>query len=176
MPIRIALLEDEPVFRDQLAAALRGEGYEVVASECSIGAWAPSHANGEIEILISRTQDVHPGVRILVTSVPTTEKYTGAWSAVVAEPVTAAAVVAAVKKLLPVRRHSPINLGDIMPFGEIRRSQQHALYLAEAAKYRSWADQTPANMTATDAVLANGYENLARSFEQLCRDLETTAA
>jgi hypothetical protein len=89
-------------------------------------------------------------------------------SAVVAEPGTSAAVLAALRNLLP---DTPLNLGDIMPREVIRLSQQHALYLAEAAKYRSFAEHTPANVTATDAVLANGYEMLARSFAQLGPDL-----
>jgi hypothetical protein len=168
MPVRIALLEDEPVFRNQLAAALRDAGHEVLAFGRCIKAWAPSHVDRKTEILISRTQDGYLGVRIQVTSVPTTEKYTGGWSTVVAEPVTAAAVVVALRNLLP---DTSLNLGDIIPREENRRSQQHTLYLAEAAKYRSWAENTPANVTATDAVLANGYEILARSFAQLSREL-----
>jgi hypothetical protein len=59
----------------------------------------------------------------------------------------------------------------IMPCEETHRSQQLAIYLAEAEKYRSWAVQPPGNVTATDANLATGYEMLARSFAQLGRDL-----
>jgi hypothetical protein len=167
MSVRIALLEDEPVFRHQLAAALRGAGHDVVASECCIKAWAPSHVEGKIEILINRSQD-GTGVRILVTFVPTTEKYSGGWSAVVAEPVTSAAVLAALRGLLP---DTPLSPGNIIPAEETNVSRQHTFYLTEAEKYRSWAVTTLPNVTATDAILANGYETLARSFAQLSRDL-----
>jgi hypothetical protein len=62
----------------------------------------------------------------------------------------------------------------IMPSEGTDRSQQHALYLTEAQKYRSWAVQPPGNETATDANLATGYEMLARSFAQLSQDLGST--
>jgi hypothetical protein len=105
MPVRIALLDDELAFRDPLAAALRGAGHEVVAFGHTRRAWTPGYADGKIEILINRTQGAYPGVRIMVTAVPTIKKYTGGWRTVLAEPVTPAAVVVALRNLLPDPLH-----------------------------------------------------------------------
>ena len=100
VPVSIALIDDDPVSRDQLATALRGAGHEVMACGHTRRAWTLSHVAGEIEILINRTQDGHPGVRMVVTSVPTTEKYTGGWSMDLPANVTPAAVVVALRNML----------------------------------------------------------------------------
>jgi hypothetical protein len=103
--VSIALIDDDRVSRDQLAAALRGAGYEVKATGHTRTAWTLSHVTGEIEILINRSHGGHPGVRMVVTSVPTTEKYTGSWSMDLPAPATPAAVVVALRNMLPDPLH-----------------------------------------------------------------------
>jgi len=105
VPVSIALIDDDPVSRDQLATALRGAGHEVMACGHTRRAWTLSHVTGEIEILINRSHGGHPGVRMVVTSVPTTEKYTGSWSMDLPAPATPAAVVVALRNMLPDPLH-----------------------------------------------------------------------
>jgi len=101
MPVRIALMVDDRAFRDPLTALLHIEGHEVSAFKCSARAWTLSHVEGKTEILITRSRTPEPSVRLRVTSVPTIPRYTGGWSAFLADPVTPDDVITALRNLLP---------------------------------------------------------------------------
>jgi len=102
VPVRIGLVHDDRKFRDRLAAALRKEGHEVVVFEPPSKARILGHVTTKIEILITQTKGQFPAIQIMVTSVPRIGQYTGGWSAVLAEPLTADDVVKGLRSLLPV--------------------------------------------------------------------------
>jgi DNA-binding NtrC family response regulator len=102
VPVRIALIYEDRKFRDRLVAALRKEGHQVVVFEKPEKAKNLASDTSQTEIVISRIKGQFPAIQIMVTSVPMESKYTGGWSAVLAEPLTAEDIVKGLRSLLPV--------------------------------------------------------------------------
>jgi hypothetical protein len=97
MPTRVVVVHDDPVFRDDLAAALKDAGYEVVAVDDPAFVVGPPRGADQLEITISRAKGAYPGLRIRVTGYRTSEPYAGPLGQFIAEPVRIEDVVRALR-------------------------------------------------------------------------------
>ena len=98
MPARVVVVHDDQAFRDDLVAALKEAGYEVVVAvdDPAFVVGPPRNAD-QLEITISRGKGAYPGLRIRLTGFRTSEPYAGALGQLLAEPVQIADVLRALR-------------------------------------------------------------------------------
>jgi DNA-binding NtrC family response regulator len=98
--ISIALIHGDRSFRSALAAALRGDGYEVAVFDDAETANAILPAAEKLNIRIIGLDGRFQGVRLVVISIPETAQ-PGEWGAFLAAPVANSDVVRAIRRLAP---------------------------------------------------------------------------